>query len=129
MTKQIYFTLEENPAQPSKYRININFDLLPKMSTPGSYTILFARLMNLSFAQFLRMCRDVCGAEIVGKNSKYPSIYFKKNINTVAFVRLLNSRMNYVVWEREHPDWKEHQDFLAQRKKEYTEVWKDVSNT
>jgi Obg family GTPase CgtA-like protein len=54
-------------------------------------------------------------AEIIGKNSLYPSAYFKKTPKTSALVRLLNSRMNYVMWEREHPNWQEHEEFLKQR--------------
>ena len=53
-------------------------------------------------------------------------------MTTNAFVRLLNSRMNLVVWEREHPDWREHQDYLAQKEKEkqaQKEATKNVSNT
>lgn len=116
MIKIEYFTLEESPYRPGRYTIRINFDKLPHMTTTGSYNILFARLMNLSYAQYLRMCRDLLGAEITGKNSLYPVAYFTKTIHVVSFVRLLNSRMNLIMWEREHPDWREHQEFLEQKK-------------
>lgn len=116
MIKVEYFTLEESPYRPGRYTIRINFDKLPHMTTTGSYNLLFARLMNLSYAQYLRMCRDLLCAEIVGKNSVYPVAYFVKNIHVVAFVRLLNSRMNLIMWEREHPDWREHQEFLEQKR-------------
>ena len=115
MTKKIYFVLEESPYHPGKYRLDINFDQLPEMKTTGSYFVLFARLMNLSYAQFLRFCRDEFDAEIIGKDSLYPSAYFKKTPKTSALVRLLNSRMNYVMWEREHPNWQEHEEFLKQK--------------
>lgn len=128
MIKKKYFALAENPYQPGKYMITIDFDLLPEMRTNGSYFVLFARLMNLSFAQWIRFCRDCFDGEVVGKKSLYPSVYFKKNTKTVALVRLLNSRMNYVIWEREHPDWREHEEYLTQ-KKEYMEKWKDVYNS
>jgi hypothetical protein len=58
------------------------------------------------------------GGEISGKNNVYPIVYLPKNMNTVAFIRLLNNRMNLVMWEREHPDWREHADFVAQKEKE-----------
>ena len=115
MIKVEYFTLEESPYKPGKYTLRINFDKLPEMRTTGSFKLLPARLLNLTYAQYLRFCRDIVGGEIVGKNSIYPVAYFSKTITTNAFVRLLNSRMNLVIWEREHPDWREHQEYLAQK--------------
>lgn len=116
MTKIEYFNLEESPYRPGKYTIRINFDKFPsQLSTSGSFNLLPARLLNLSYAQYLRFCRDMVGGEIVGKKSVYPIAYFDKTMTTNAFVRLLNSRMNLVIWEREHPDWREHQEFLAQK--------------
>lgn len=133
MTKVEYFVLEESPSRPGKYTIRLNFDKFPsQLSTSGSFNLLPARLLNLSYAQYLRFCRDIVGGEIVGKNTIYPVVYFNKTMTTNAFVRLLNSRMNLVVWEREHPDWREHQDYLAQKEKEkraQKEATKNVSNT
>ena len=133
MTKVEYFVLEESPSRPGKYTIRLNFDKFPsQLSTSGSFNLLPARLLNLSYAQYLRFCRDLVAGEIAGKNTIYPIVYFNKTMTTNAFVRLLNSRMNLVVWEREHPDWREHQDYLAQKEKEkraQKEATKNVSNT
>ena len=124
MTKVEYFVLEESPYRPGKYTIRLNFDKFPsQLSTSGSFNLLPARLLNLTYAQYLRFCRDIVGGEIAGKNTVYPVAYFSKTMTTNAFVRLLNSRMNLVVWEREHPDWREHQEYLAQK-----EAAKHVSN-
>ena len=124
MKKIEYFTLEESPYRPGKYTIRLNFDNFPsQLSTRGSFNILPARLLNLSYAQYLRFCRDIVGGEIVGKKTVYPIAYFDKTMTTNAFVRLLNSRMNLVIWEREHPNWREHQEYLAQK-----EAAKYVSN-
>ena len=124
MTKVEYFVLEESPYRPGKYTIYLNFDKFPsQLRTSGSFNLLPARLLNLSYAQYLRFCRDIVGGEISGKNTIYPVAYFNKTMTTNAFVRLLNSRMNLVVWEREHPDWREHQEYLAQK-----EAAKYVSN-
>ena len=117
MTKVEYFTLEESMSHPGKYILRINFDKLPPMTTKGSYNILPARLLNLTYAQYLRFCRDIVGGEIGGKNTIYPVAYFTKSMTTNAFVRLLNGRMNLVVWEREHPDWREHQEYLEAKDK------------
>lgn len=117
MIKKEYFFLEESPYHPGKYTICLNFDNLPEMRTSGSFNLLPARLLNLSYAQYLRFCRDIVGGEIIGKNNIYPVAYFKKTITTNAFLRTLNSYMALVMWEREHPDWKEHQEYLAEKEK------------
>jgi hypothetical protein len=44
------------------------------------------------------------------------------------FVRLLNTRANLVLWEKEHPQWREHQQELAEYK-EKREALKNVSKT
>lgn len=125
MTKVEYFVLEESPYRPGKYAISLNFEnFLSQLRTTGSYNILAARVMNLTYAQYLRFCRDIVGGELVGKNSLYPGVVFRKTVTVNAFVRLLNSRMNLIVWEREHPNWREHQEYLAQK-----EATKNVSNS
>lgn len=125
MKKIEYFVLEESPTRPGKFTISLKFDRFPsQLRTSGSYNILPARLLNLSYAQYLRFCRDIVGGEIVGKRAIYPVAYFTKSVTTNAFLRLLNSRMNLVVWEREHPDWREHEEYLKQK-----EAAKHVSNT
>lgn len=131
MTKVEYFTLIEAASRPGKYVLAINFDKFPEMRTEGSFNLLPARLLNLSYAQYLRFCRDVVGGEIGGKNTVYPVAYFSKNMTTNMFVRLLNTRMNFVMWEREHPDWKQHQEYLAEKEaaKQLRKEKKNVSNT
>lgn len=126
MRREDYFFIEESPIAPGYYVIQFDPDKMPPMQTYGSFGILPARLMNLSYAQYLRFCRDIIGAELVGKNTKYPFPRFKKTKELVAFVRLLNTRMYCVLWEKEHPDWREHQEYLAQKNKEAD---KDVSNS
>lgn len=118
MTKKEYFFLEESPYHPGKHILRIDFEAMPKMSSAGSFNILPARLLNLSYAQYLRFCRDILKAEIIGKNEKYPIVYFTPSMETNAFLRLINSRMYLVLWERENPDWKEHQEFLAEKKEQ-----------
>lgn len=124
MTRKNYFKLEESPYHEGKYTISIDFDLFPEVKINGSFNLFAARLMGLSYPQYLRMCRDCFGATIIGKKSLYPVAYFKKTATTSALVRNLNARMNLVMWEKEHPDWQEHQEQLAEMKaaKEATNV-------
>ena len=97
-----YFKFEESPGQRDKFLLRPDFELLPLESTTGSFTVLPARLMGLSFADYLRMCRDVMGAEVIGKGKKYPVVYFPKNKTTRQFIKLLNGRAAVALFEREH---------------------------
>ena len=96
MTKR-YFTLEESPYQPGKYTIRLDFTTIPSnISTTGSFNLLPARLLRLSYADYLRYCRDVYGAEVIGKNNYYPVAYFKNDTKTKQLVTMLNERMAFV---------------------------------
>lgn len=131
MKKVKVFELEESPYNPGYYMIAVKHENFFLSKARGSYHIIQARLMNLSYAQYLRMCRDVCGATIKGKNSMYPVAYFKKGEAVDKLISLLNSRANLVLWEREHKDWEQHQDYLKdkeEQKKKLKELSKNVSN-
>lgn len=99
-----YFTFDESPLYKNKYliRFNLTKDLFPN-GTKGSYAVLPARLLNLSYADYLRYARDRLGAELIGKNRKYVVAYYDKNQNTEAFIRLLNKRMEFIMNEKEFP--------------------------
>lgn len=116
--KKEFFKLEPCPGEFHNYSLRMNFEELGEICTVGSYNILGARLMNMSWPDYLRFCRDALGAEIIGKNSLYPAIKFHKNPLTYEFVRMLNLQMNLVVWMRQHPDWREHQELLKQYEQE-----------
>lgn len=116
MTKVECFVIEESPTNPGKWMIVPVHDKFFLKHTEGSFNVICARLMNLSYAQYLRFCRDMVGGEIVGKGTKYPIAYFSRGERLQAFVRLLNTRANMVLWERENPDWEAHQAKLAEWK-------------
>lgn len=99
MTKK-YFYLEESPYHPGNYKVSMNFDMLPGIRTTGSYNLLPARLLGLSYAEYLRYCRDIYKAEIIGKNNMYPVAYFKDNIAVGDLIRTLNSRMELLIQKR-----------------------------
>ena len=113
------FYLDESPHNPGKYLIRVNVDLIPFTTTVGSLNLLAARLLNLSYAQYLRFCRDIVGAEIHGKNCYYPVAYFQRNDLSEQLVKLLNARTEFILWEDEHPNYQEHeralQDFDKKR--------------
>ena len=110
MKKECFF-YEESPYNPGKYVISLNHDNMPLFFLRGSYNLLPARLLNLSYPQYLRMCRDLIGAEIIGKGHKYPVAYFKKDKLLFQLVKLLNARANLALIERE--------DFLSNNKNKF----------
>ena len=103
MTRQ-FFYLDDSPLYKNKYVIRFNIDksLFPN-GTTGSYNIFQARLLNLSYAEYLRFCRDKLGAELIGKGSRYMFPYFDNNEEVKLLVKLLNTRMSYIVNEKEYP--------------------------
>ena len=99
-----YFYLEESPIYKNKYIIRLNHDkLLFPTGTSGSYNVFIARVLNLSYADYLRYSRDRLGAELIGKQSRYVVAYYDKNQTTEAFVKLLNKRMEYIMHEHSFP--------------------------
>lgn len=112
-----YFYLDESPIYRGKYLIRLRHEnLLFPTGTRGSFNVFLARLCNLSYAQYLRYCRDVLGAEIVGKGHHYPIAYFEVNETTRMFVKFLNSTMNYIFNEREYPfNYREKEDGTVER--------------
>lgn len=97
------FNYEESPYNKGKYVITINHDMLPIKSTSGSFNVICARFMCLSYASYLRMCRDLFGATIVGKNSLYPVAYFDRNEGLMVLLKLLNKRAEFFLYRKDHP--------------------------
>lgn len=121
MKKVKCFEYVESASYPGKYLISPVHDNFYLKTTEGSFNVICARLFNLSYAQYLRMCRDCFGAEIVGKGNKYPVAYFKRNEGLKALIDLLNARANFVLWEREHPDYEEHEEYVKEKNPKYYE--------
>lgn len=99
-----YFYLDESPIYKNKYIIQLNHDkFLFPTGTSGSYNVFIARVLNLSYADYLRYSRDRLGAELIGKQSRYVVAYYDKNQATETFVKLLNKRMEYIMHEHSFP--------------------------
>ena len=129
MKKVKVFYRDESASHPGKYMIRQNLELFHLDYTEGSYNVIGARLMGLTYAQYLRMCRDIYGAEIVGKGEKYPYPIFKFSKGLEDLIDQLNARANLVLWEREHPDFEEHAALVKEENPRfYAEVTGNVYN-
>lgn len=98
-----YFFKDESPNTTGEKRflIRLNFTKVPAIYTTGSYSLLPARLIGLSYADYCRMCRDCFNAEIIGKNSYYLTIYFDSK-NADKLISILNNRMELVMKNRKN---------------------------
>lgn len=102
MGKYIFY--EENPYSKGKYIISLHHDEFPfPTGTSGSYNVFLARIAGLSYADYLRMCRDIFGAQIIGKNSKYPVAYFDFGEGLNSLVKWLDARAKTIVYRHKHP--------------------------
>ena len=119
MKKIKCFTREEAISHPGKYIIRPVHDNFHLDYTEGSFNVICARLMGLSYADYLRMCRECFGAEIIGKGSMFPIAIFKFSKDLNDLIDNLNARANMVLWEREHPDYKGHQEFVREKEPKF----------
>ena len=93
----MYFKIEESPYNPGKYTIRLVHENLPLGVVHGCCNVLAARVCGLSWAEYLRMCRDVYGAELMGKNEKYPVAYFTDTAKAKQLVAALNKQVSTIL--------------------------------
>lgn len=88
------FYVEESMASKGAKRVAIHESVHKHINTPipGSYGILKARLFGLNYADFMRMMRDVYGADLHGKNGGYITCTFKNASDCKKVVDILNER-------------------------------------
>ena len=99
-----YFYLDESPLYQNKYVLRIHAEELPfPNGTNGSYNVLAARLLNLSYPDYLRYTRDRLGAELIGRGNKYVIPYFDAKNDVKMLIKVLNKRLEIIMFEREHP--------------------------
>ena len=109
MGKYVYY--EESPYNKGKYIISLHHEQFPFADgTSGSYNVFLARLAGLSYADFLRMCRDEFGAEIIGKDKLYPVAYFNFGEGLSALTKWLDTRAKYILYRHNHPSEIEKND-------------------
>ena len=120
------FYYDESPVNPPYGVLRVDVEKIPHGKMSGSWNILPARLLGINYADYLRFCRDVLNAQIVGKNTKYPIPYFRQSNETQQFIRLLNKRVELLFWERDHPTfW----DRVSEKEfeEEYVKIWEQTN--
>lgn len=104
MSKEKFFYLDESSVFKDKLHIRLNHSnfLFPN-GTEGSYGVIAARALNLSYPDYLRYCRDRLGAKLIGKHTLYVVPYFDNTPEVQLFIKLLNRRLEYVMNLLEYP--------------------------
>lgn len=100
MIKVKVFELEESGYQPNRYILRFHPDLFYTENTNGSFSVMAARVAGLPYTMYCRFCRDVLGAEVIGKGSTYPTVYFQNTDEVRKFINLLNERANKIIQNR-----------------------------
>jgi len=93
-----YFEAIESPYLKDSYFINYKDNFYNFIHfTDGSYRVYEARIFGLSFADYLRMARDIYGATIQGKGHTYPMLYFNKKEEADKLAKDLEVRFKYLI--------------------------------
>lgn len=95
----LYFSYRESIID-NKYIIIPIHENIPLKGTKGSYAILAARVLDLSYANYCRLCRDQFGAELIGKDSYYPKPLFQETKELKELINILNQRMAEILSEK-----------------------------
>ena len=122
MTKVKCFIKDESASHPGKWIVRPVLENFKLKYTTGSFNVICARLFSISYANYLRMCRDCFGAEIIGKNSVYPVAYFKRSTELDALIEFLNVQASLILWEREHPDYEAHEEYVKEKNPRFYEA-------
>lgn len=89
------FFLDEVPWQAEGYIISNNFNEIEMPMINTSYQLLQARLVGMTYSQYLDFCRECLGAQVVRhKRAKYASVYFKDTPDVKKFIDILNQNFN-----------------------------------
>ena len=82
------FFVEQSPCN-KKYYISQSDDVRKYFQDLFSYAITPSRVLNLTYAQYLRFARDRYHGELYGKQG-YPIVYFSDKKDATNLVILLN---------------------------------------
>lgn len=92
-----YTYIDKNPYDETTFLLFFENNIEPFKPCSCCRHVLGARLLGLSYATYLRYCRDVYGAEIRGKGEKYPIPLFKSETKAKQLAELLDKRISELV--------------------------------
>jgi hypothetical protein len=89
-----YIYVDQSPD--TKYQLYNYFDQIPyyNLKSGGSYHVSYARLLGISYPNYLRLCRDEFGATLIGKDWLYICPKWDNPEGAKPLARMLNARLN-----------------------------------
>lgn len=89
------FFLDECPWELDTYIISNNFDQIEMPMIHTSYQLLQARLVNMTYKEYLDFCKYSLGAKVMKQpKQKWASVYFKKTSDVEKFIKILNDKFD-----------------------------------
>lgn len=87
------FFLDQIPWSEDEYIISNHFDEIEMPMIKTSYQLLQARLVDMTYKEYIDFCRDSLGAKVMKKpNQKWTSIYFEDTAKVRKFIEILNKK-------------------------------------
>lgn len=99
-----YVYVDENPYYPGTYLIFFNAHQFGWGPISGTLHILGARLLNTTYDNYLRICCNNFGAEIVGKKDKVPRPCFKDKSKAEKLAKIFEERLSYAISQKSVPN-------------------------
>ena len=94
----MYFTIMESARKKNCYMICGTQKLFDYIGVcKGSYQVIQARVLGLSYAEYLRFLRDKHGAILMDTHKWYPAAYFKNKEDAKEILHLLNTRARKII--------------------------------
>ena len=100
-----YFIKEKYSGLEGTVRISIDYNENKKIQQKhfpyikSSYSILMARLLNLSYVDFLRFCRDELQGILVGKTGFTFPVFYEDNNKVDLLINILNKNLELAITE------------------------------
>ncbi len=93
--KHLY--IDENPFCKGTYLLFFKTNEFGWGKLPGHMGVLGARLLQISYPDYLRYCRDYYGAKIMGKKDLVPYLIFTDKKLVEKLGRILDSRLDIIL--------------------------------
>ena len=96
-----HFTIDTSPDE-KKYFVKIDdvcfSNYFKNVPITGTWNLLYSRIFNLNYVDFLRMVRDVYGAKLQGRDKGYIIFYFEEKQSCNRFIKDLDKR--FELWKK-----------------------------
>lgn len=85
-------------SKQNEYKVTMKENVIKHFAPiQGSLSVLQARIMGLSYPDFLRYVRDTYNARLAGVGHKYPAIYFPDAAAASKFALILDKRFKEIL--------------------------------